>query len=165
LQQFRFFYVYLRMNKNMVEIERKFLVKDGALDGSENFIEIVQGYLTKNEKGAVRVRIEREKWCMPMAYLMSKTNIDNMSNHETVDQISIENAELMLENFVVKKINKTRYIKIVDGFKWEIDKFHEPNRGLVLAEIELTSADQKITLPDWIDREVTGQPEYYNANM
>lgn len=153
------------MNNNMLEIERKFLVKEGAIEGSEDYIEITQGYLTKNENGSVRVRIERSKDGFSNAYIMSKTKIDDMSNQETVDRISLENAETLIKNFTIKVIKKIRHIKVVDGFLWEIDVFHEPNNGLVLAEIELKSADQEITLPDWIDREVTGDPQYYNSNM
>jgi hypothetical protein len=31
--------------------------------------------------------------------------------------------------------------------------------------IELTDADQKLTLPDWIGAEVTGDPRYRKINM
>jgi adenylate cyclase len=37
--------------------------------------------------------------------------------------------------------------------------------GVVLAEIELTDADQKLTLPDWIGEEVTADPTYRKVNM
>jgi CYTH domain-containing protein len=37
--------------------------------------------------------------------------------------------------------------------------------GIVLAEIELTDADQKLTLPDWIGEEVTADPAYRKINM
>lgn len=153
------------MNKNMLEIERKFLVKPHAIEHHFSTIEIIQGYVLKNEHGAVRIRIEKEGTNSPHAFLMSKVKVDVMSNYETVDEISVENAEALIEKFATKVIKKTRYIKIVDGFKWEIDLFYQPNQGLMLAEIELNSPDQKIILPDWIEREVTGEAQYYNANM
>jgi CYTH domain-containing protein len=37
--------------------------------------------------------------------------------------------------------------------------------GAVLAEIELESAEQKIELPDWIGKEVTGDPSYRKVNL
>ena len=37
--------------------------------------------------------------------------------------------------------------------------------GVALAEIELDSADQKIELPDWIGKEVTGDPGYRKGNL
>lgn len=149
----------------MLEIERKFLVKPHAIEQYFSSIEITQGYILKNEHGAVRIRIERVDNQSPHAFLMSKVKVDEMSNYETLDEISLENAEVLIEKFTTKVIKKTRFIKIVNGFKWEVDYFHQPNQGLILAEIELTSRDQKITLPDWIEREVTGEEKYYNSNM
>lgn len=48
---------------------------------------------------------------------------------------------------------------------WEVDKFLENNKGLIIAEIELQSEDGHFTLPDFIAREVTGEEKYYNANL
>ena len=167
----------------MLEIERKFLVKPEIweiLDKIEP-IKMTQGYLTKNELGSVRIRIEKHSRFVHspahsmevydgFAYLMSKTNVDEMSNKETVDQISMENAEVLIQNFSKRVIQKNRYeifLSEPDGTKrkWEVDVFVTPNPGLVLAELEIEDKDELIWLPPWIDREVTGNPQYYNANM
>ena len=37
--------------------------------------------------------------------------------------------------------------------------------GVVLAEIELADADQKLILPDWIGAEVTSDLRYRKINM
>jgi CYTH domain-containing protein len=37
--------------------------------------------------------------------------------------------------------------------------------GVVLAEIELTDADQNLILPDWIGAEVTADARYTKVNM
>lgn len=158
----------------MLEIERKFLVKLEVWEILNKIKpkELVQGYLTKNEKGSVRVRIETTPGdgnsFYTEAYLMSKTKIDDMSNNETVDQITVENAERIINNFCEKVIKKKRYLVFnveADGTRrmWEVDVFTTSN--LVLAEIELKSADELIEIPEWIDREVTGESQYYNANM
>ena len=34
-----------------------------------------------------------------------------------------------------------------------------------MAEVEIESADQSVELPDWVGREVTGDPRYYNASL
>ncbi|MGN1173809.1 MAG: adenylate cyclase, partial [Muribaculaceae bacterium] len=52
-----------------------------------------------------------------------------------------------------------------DGYTWEVDVFHGPHEGLIVAEIELTSADEKFSLPPFIGQEVTGNPDYYNSNL
>lgn len=149
----------------MIEIERKFLVKTSAIENVSDYLELIQGYLVKNDKGSVRIRIETEVGKSPKAFLMSKTKIDDMTNDETVDEISTYNAYALIEKFSVKVIKKTRYIRYVGGKKWEIDFFEQPNKGFMLAEIELNSADEQFELPEWVVEEVTGQEQYYNVNM
>jgi CYTH domain-containing protein len=34
-----------------------------------------------------------------------------------------------------------------------------------VAEVELSDAQQAIVLPEWIDREVSDDPRYFNANL
>lgn len=48
---------------------------------------------------------------------------------------------------------------------WEIDEFHAPRPGLILAEIEIPSVDFEVERPDWVGDEVTGNPMFYNHNM
>ncbi len=49
--------------------------------------------------------------------------------------------------------------------RWEIDEFEERNAGLVVAEVELDSADQAIDLPPWAGEEVTDVDRYYNVAL
>jgi adenylate cyclase len=51
------------------------------------------------------------------------------------------------------------------GNTWQIDVYEGLLEGIVLAEIELTDADQKLTLPDWIGEEVPADPTYRKINM
>ena len=46
-----------------------------------------------------------------------------------------------------------------------MDVFAGRLEGLVLAEIELGSEEEIFDKPEWIGEEVTGQTQYYNANM
>ena len=48
---------------------------------------------------------------------------------------------------------------------WEVDEFHGRLEGRTLAEIELDYESQAFEKPAFIGEEVTGRPEYYNANM
>jgi adenylate cyclase len=150
-----------------IEIERKFLVSKDAIskDIVSSDYRIRQGYLVKNKKGSVRVRIVDHNRDGSIAYLMSKIKIDDMTNIESSDNISVENAESLLTNFCSKTIDKKRHIVIHGKHMWEIDLFQTPNEGLLLAEIELGSTDERFEMPPWIIKEVTGQAEYYNANM
>jgi adenylate cyclase len=52
-----------------------------------------------------------------------------------------------------------------DGIKWEVDIFHGENEGLRVAEVELESEDQSISIPDWAGEEVSHDPRYYNSQL
>ena len=64
-----------------------------------------------------------------------------------------------------KAIEKTRYIVLHEGNRWEVDEFHGHREGLILAELEVPSEDYTFPLPSFVGREVTGQPQYYNSAM
>ena len=50
-----------------------------------------------------------------------------------------------------------------EGHEWEIDVFSSDNEGLIVAEVELDSIDEKFSLPDWVGDEVSNDPRYYNV--
>ena len=39
------------------------------------------------------------------------------------------------------------------------------NKGLCIAEIELSDEDELFEKPDWLGEEVTGKSEFYNVNL
>ena len=62
-------------------------------------------------------------------------------------------------------IEKTRHYIEHEGHTWEVDEFHGKNNGLIVAEIELESEDEKFEIPDWVGAEVTQDDRYYNMNL
>ena len=44
-----------------------------------------------------------------------------------------------------------------------VDEFHGRHEGLVVAEVELESAETEVDLPGFAGEEVTGDPRYYNS--
>ena len=64
-----------------------------------------------------------------------------------------------------KSVRKIRHIVEHEGHVWEIDEFSGRHKGLVLAEVELNSIDEKIVLPNWVGQEVSSDPRYYNAKL
>jgi CYTH domain-containing protein len=46
-----------------------------------------------------------------------------------------------------------------------LDVFLADNAPLVVAEVELSSADQEVVVPPWCAREVTGRHELSNASL
>jgi adenylate cyclase len=63
------------------------------------------------------------------------------------------------------KVVKTRYELPRGGHVWEVDVFEGENAGLVVAEIELGSADEAFERPDWLGEEVSEDPRYLNARL
>ena len=62
-------------------------------------------------------------------------------------------------------IEKRRYIVDYQDHRWEVDEFEGSLAPLVLAEIELSSSEEKYDLPDFIGENVTDDPRYYNSNL
>ncbi len=62
-------------------------------------------------------------------------------------------------------IEKKRYVIEKDGLTWEVDEFDGVNKGLIVAEVELTDENQEVIKPGWIGEEVTGDPKYFNSNL
>ena len=145
-----------------LEIERKFLLKNEqwrhAVTSTSRYR---QGYMAINDSCAVRVRIEGES---------AKLNIKNATldivRTEFEYPIPLDDAEHMLEQLCGHRIvEKHRHFVDVDGQLWEIDEFDGDNRGLIVAEIELDSADQQFLKPEWLGREVSGDPRFFNSYL
>lgn len=60
---------------------------------------------------------------------------------------------------------KTRHYVQHAGLMWEIDEYDGLLTGVVLAEVELSAADQQIDLLEWIGAEVKLDVPYRKINM
>jgi adenylate cyclase len=147
----------------MIEIERKFLVKDDSFKAAA-FAQnrIAQGYLNLTPERTVRVRIKND-----MGYLTIKgiTNETGMSRFEWEKEIPIDEAKSLLLLCENGKIDKIRYEVKAGKHIYEIDEFYEENKGLFIAEIELRSETETFDKPRWLGREVTGDKRYYNSYL
>lgn len=156
-----------------IEIERKFLVtNDSYKQLSTSHYTIQQGYISKDPDRTVRVRIKTLADGTAEAYLTikSKPNEVGFSRFEWEKKIDVADAKQIIELCLPGVIEKTRWIvpATVDGMLdavWEIDEFHGRLAGRVLAELELQREQQTFIRPDFVGQEVTGLPQYYNANM
>ena len=147
----------------MLEIERKFLVQNNDfLEEATSSSKLVQGYLNSHKERTVRVRIQEEKAFLT---IKGKSSKNGLSRLEWEKEIPVNEAEILLQLCEKGSISKTRYYVVFDNFTIEVDVFDNENAGLILAEIELVSEDQKITLPNWIGKEVTGDTRYYNSYL
>ena len=142
------------------EIERKFLVKGNDWRKLAHGTHYRQGYLSTVKERTVRVRIIDDK-----GFLTVKGITMGASRLEFEYDIPVKDACEMLEICEQPIIEKSRYKIKYGGFTWEVDEFYGVNKGLIVAEIELQSEDQKFDKPDWIGEEVTGDPKYFNSNL
>ena len=147
----------------MIEKERKFKVKSKKfISFSHKVINIKQGYLSKDNNLAVRVRISDKK-----AYLCIKgpTCKSGISRFEVEKKISLIEGTKLLKLCLPRIIFKKRYLIEYKNQLLEVDVFEGFLKGLILAEIELNSKSQKIYLPDWVGEEVTGVKAFYNSQL
>ena len=142
-----------------VEIERKFLVVgDSWRAEASRAVPMRQGYLAElGGRASVRVRLEGA-----VAKLNIKAAVVGAARAEYEYDIPAAEAEEMLATLCSGLVLKTRHYVERDGLTWEIDVFEGANAGLVVAEVELTTADQEFPRPDWLGRELTAEQRYYN---
>lgn len=145
----------------MLEIERKFLVKDLMLIKPylKNGIDFRQGYLFYDDHKSLRVRISSN-----IATITIKIGDNPLVREEIEYEITIAEAEV-LWNHCSKKLTKTRYLLTENGANWEVDLFHGQHKGLILAEIELKTPEDSFVAPSWLGIEVTSDPRYLNVNL
>ncbi len=151
------------MNGRLEEIERKFLVKDRSFAAMATGVKrIAQGYLSRDPQRTVRIRI-----CDDKGYITIKGEGDSlgMSRFEWEKEIALQEAQALLRLCLPVVIEKERYIVPFEGLTFEVDVFHGKHEGLVVAEVELESAEQEVALPPFIGQEVTGDKRYYNAYL
>lgn len=145
-----------------IEIERKFLVKEKKWQElkkpiGENFR---QGYLLTDPHKTIRVRQTADK-----GFLTIKGISVGATRSEFEYEIPVNEAKELLNQFAVSELSKIRYRILFADKLWEVDVFFGDNDGLIVAEIELQSEDEKFVLPDWVDREVTDEQQYFNSNL
>ena len=144
------------------EIERKFLLKsEGWRDEVSSSVRLVQGYLMRGDRSAVRVRIRGDS-----AELNVKHTVDGINRLEYEYEIPVSDAREMLDHVAAQPlIDKTRHYVRHGDHLWEIDEFHGDNDGLVVAEIELSDEHEAFERPAWLGQEVSEDPRYYNSNL
>lgn len=150
------------------EIERKFLVTSEAFKAQATAsYEIMQGYLCKDPEKTIRVRVRDARAFLT---IKSSTLRQGLAKFEWEREIEPADAKELLCLCLPGAISKTRYIIPAPAFEgqercWEVDVFHGRLEGRILAEIELGDENESFLRPDWLGEEVTGLPQYYNANM
>lgn len=144
------------------EIERKFLVVGDFKSSAVKQTRITQGYLSSVPERTVRVRVKGDKGFITIKGIGDESGA---SRYEWEKNIPVQEVEELLRICEPGVIDKTRFLVEYGGMTWEVDEFHGENEGLIVAEVELDSADQEFEKPEWLGEEVTGQVKYYNSML
>ena len=144
------------------ETERKFLVKGEFINLAVKKINIIQRYLSIDSYKTIRLRITGDD---AFITIKGRPSGNSISRNEWEFRIPLKDANEMMKICLPGMIEKTRYIIPSGAHKFEVDVFHGKNEGLIIAEIELSDENEEFDKPSWLGEEVTGRPEYYNANL
>lgn len=152
------------------EIERKFLVLSDAYKAvAKSRSEIVQAYLMCDDERSLRVRIRGGKGFITFKAERHATAAHSgtaaANRFEWEHEIPAEEARALISQALPGIIEKTRHIVEYEGHTWEVDEFHGANEGLTMAEIELDDENEPFAKPEWLGKEVTGDPDYLNCNL
>lgn len=143
------------------EIERKFLVRNDAWRNNAKGTRVRQGFLCTEPERTVRVRVAGDRGTLTI-----KGKTVGVTRDEFEYPIPREHAEQLLDTLCLRPlIEKVRYVLREGAHTWEVDVFEGENDGLVVAEVELEREDEAFERPEWLGREVTGDPRYFNANL
>lgn len=146
-----------------LEIERKFLVlNDSYKQEAFSHSHIIQGYICSERGRTVRIRIRDDR-----AYITIKgPSMDGgLSRYEFEQEIPLEDGLNLMKICEPGIIDKVRWLVKSGEHIFEVDEFFGKNEGLVIAEVELKSADDNPKIPDFIGIEVTGDRRYYNSQL
>lgn len=153
------------MASHDVEIERKYLLRSCPPEtAAAPVVDIDQGYLPGER---ILERVRRMSNAAGARYYRTVklgTGIQRFEfEEETTEQFFTTVWPLTRGH----RVQKRRYTLHDGGVEWVVDEFVD--RPLVLAEIELESADAVIRIPDWLAkelvREVTNEPDYTNYRL
>ncbi len=152
------------------EIERKFIIDLPSIERLKSEAaycasDIIQIYLESSP--TVTRRIRSRRYADKTVYTETKKiRIDKFTSFEDEREISEEDFNCLSEKIRKgsKAIIKRRHSFEFGGHTIEIDVFSEWVNTAIM-EIELSSSEEEIILPDFINvkREVSGIREYTNA--
>ncbi len=140
-----------------LETERKFLVRNEGWRAHVTGTRWLSDGLI-GASGGMKVRVRKDG---TRAWLTVKGPRTGFSRMEFECEVSVRQADALLASVLDEGwIDKVRYSVPHGGLTWTVDVYGGDLEGFVVAEVELGSMDQDVPLPDWVGREVTGDPRF-----
>lgn len=147
-----------------MEIERKYLLRGCPTEASAMApVQIEQGWIPGT---ALRERLRRS--IAPDGTVSCWRTVKLGPAEARIEVEEIMTPELFDAMWPLTRsarVRKQRHVVADGAHRWEIDVFID--RDLVLAEIELGDVSESVAIPAWladyVERDVTGEPAYFNA--
>jgi adenylate cyclase len=119
------------------------------------------GQIDSEDGNTIRVRIAGTT-----GYFTLKTQTIGISRDEFEVRIELEQAKRLLDQVCNQpQVEKMRSRIAIGDLVWEVDEFLGSSLGLIIAEVELKSADQVVVVPDWVGEEVSSDRRYFNSYL
>jgi adenylate cyclase len=150
------------MPQSPIEVERKWLVRDPPDLAKHQGQEVMQGYIAIGADGTeVRLRQTDGK------FFQTVKSGGGLVRDEIEIELTQDQFEALWRATAGRRLRKTRYTLPWEGRKIEIDVYHDSLAGLMVAEVEFTSASAsaRYTPPPWCGTEVTADRRYKNASL
>lgn len=144
----------------MLEIERKFLVKNIPDLKNIKPLEIEQGYISY--KPVIRIRKQDEK------YFITKKGGGKFIREEietTINKTTYDILKGLIKNNIIKK---NRYlVSLENSLCAEVDVYQDYLEGLLIVEVEFNSKElaNSFVPPIWFGKEVTMDLKYKNETL
>ena len=167
-----------------IEIERRFFVnslkfKDLIFEKSlqitqyyldeylydDSILEIHGQRITFGDTMFHQAKVWRLRKIADEFWLSGKSEKINSIALEFEKRISEYEYNKIKQNLTVKPIKKTRHHCKNGEHLWEIDVFEEGLSPLIIAEIELDNKDEDFDIPSWVEREITNEKQWSNAQL
>lgn len=152
-----------------LEIEYKYVVKN--LDLEDKLLEravkvdIEQTYLqTNNGEKRVRARSQNGDHTYFLTEKFEQSKGVRVEREHIIDEAEFKTL-LLQKDEARKPVKKHRYCFVYADQYLELDVFQDQLEGLVLMEVEVSSEDQQVKLPDWQMENVTDDKNFSNANL
>lgn len=155
--------MYTKKGGHIMEIERKYLVKEVPTDyTSFPCRTIEQAYLCTSP--VVRIRREDEEYYLTYKGkgLLSREEYNLPLNEQAYKHLLLKADGIIL--------TKKRYLIPLEGsdhLTIEMDIFEGTYQGLILAEVEFPTEEEALSFkpPAWFGRDVTFSGEYQNSRL
>ena len=144
-----------------IEIERRFLLKSNEWkEFTFKKTPIEQGYLSYNlDNWITRIRFNGKNFKITL-----KKHIQNFTNYEFEYSIPFNDGKKIMST-LTHKIKKDRFYLDIEKKIWIIDCFKDANFPLEIAEIELQNETEKLDLPNFLSKEITGLKIFSNYSL